>query len=124
VGSTIIRRGVKLDNLIQVGHNVEIGENTVIAAQTGISGSTKVGRNCMIGGQVASLGILPLPTMSRSEPRPASAAASPNRETILLGAPAIEIGRFKRSIAVFYNLDKLVARVSELERNAKQSDNR
>ena len=52
MGSTIIKKGVKLDNLIQIGHNVEIGENTVVVAQTGIAGSTKIGKNCMIGGQV------------------------------------------------------------------------
>ena len=56
LGSTIIRKGVKLDNLIQIAHNVEIGENTVVAAQTGIAGSTKIGRNCMIGGQVGIVG--------------------------------------------------------------------
>src|SRR6202012_4054982 len=56
MGSTIIRKGVKLDNLIQVAHNVEIGTNTVVAAQTGISGSTKVGENCVIGGQVGIVG--------------------------------------------------------------------
>jgi UDP-3-O-[3-hydroxymyristoyl] glucosamine N-acyltransferase len=66
LGSTIIRKGVKLDNLIQIAHNVEIGENTVIAAQTGISGSTKIGKNCMMGGQVGITGHLsPLPTMLR-----------------------------------------------------------
>ena len=58
MGSTIIRKGVKLDNLIQIGHNVEVGENTVMAAQTGISGSTKVGKNCMFGGQVGLAGHL------------------------------------------------------------------
>ena len=58
LGSTIIRKGVKLDNLIQIAHNVEIGENTVIAAQTGIAGSTKIGKNCMIGGQVGIVGHL------------------------------------------------------------------
>ncbi len=58
LGSTIIRKGVKLDNLIQVAHNVEVGENTVIAAQTGIAGSTKIGANCMIGGQVGIVGHL------------------------------------------------------------------
>lgn len=58
MGSTIIRRGVKLDNLIQVGHNVEIGENTVIAAQSGLAGSTRVGKNCMFGGQVGLAGHL------------------------------------------------------------------
>ena len=60
MGSTVIRRGVKLDNLIQIAHNVEIGEHTVIAAQTGISGSTKVGRGCMIGGQVGLVGHIQL----------------------------------------------------------------
>ena len=57
MGSTIIRKGVKLDNLIQIGHNVEVGDNTVMAAQTGISGSTKIGKNCMFGGQVGLAGI-------------------------------------------------------------------
>src|SRR5690606_17542607 len=56
LGSTIIRKGVKLDNQIQVAHNVEIGKNTVIAAQTGIAGSTKIGENCIIGGQVGIVG--------------------------------------------------------------------
>ena len=56
MGSTIIHKGVKLDNLIQIGHNVEVGENTVMAAQTGIAGSTKVGKNCMFGGQVGIAG--------------------------------------------------------------------
>jgi UDP-3-O-[3-hydroxymyristoyl] glucosamine N-acyltransferase len=56
IGSTIIRNGVKLDNLIQIAHNVEVGENTVIAAQTGVAGSTKIGKNCMIGGQVGNVG--------------------------------------------------------------------
>jgi UDP-3-O-[3-hydroxymyristoyl] glucosamine N-acyltransferase len=60
LGSTIIRKGVKLDNQIQVAHNVEIGENTVIAAQTGIAGSTKIGKNCIIGGQVGIAGHLTL----------------------------------------------------------------
>lgn len=58
MGSTIIRKGAKLDNLIQIAHNVEIGENTVIAAQSGISGSTKIGKNCVIGGQVGIVGHL------------------------------------------------------------------
>ena len=56
MGSTIIRKGVKLDNLIQIGHNVEVGENTVMAGQTGIAGSTKIGKNCMFGGQVGIAG--------------------------------------------------------------------
>src|SRR5690606_1387145 len=58
LGSTIIRKGVKLDNLIQIAHNVEIGENSVIASQSGVAGSTKIGKNCMIGGQVGIIGHL------------------------------------------------------------------
>lgn len=123
LGSTIIRKGVKLDNLIQVGHNVEIGENTVIAAQTGISGSTKVGRNCMIGGQVGIVGHITIADDVKIGAQAGVSSSITKPGTILLGAPAIEIGRFKRSIAVFNNLDKLAARVSELERNVKQSDN-
>jgi UDP-3-O-[3-hydroxymyristoyl] glucosamine N-acyltransferase len=65
MGSTIIRKGVKLDNLIQIGHNVEVGENTVMAAQTGISGSTKVGKNCMFGGQVGLAGHLKIANGSK-----------------------------------------------------------
>jgi UDP-3-O-[3-hydroxymyristoyl] glucosamine N-acyltransferase len=121
LGSTIIRKGVKLDNLIQVGHNVEIGENTVIAAQTGISGSTKIGRNCMIGGQVGIVGHI---TIADDVKIGAQAGVGGNISkpgSIVLGAPAIDIGRFKRSIAVFNNLDKLVTRVSELERALKNS---
>jgi len=120
LGSTIIRKGVKLDNLIQIGHNVEIGENTVIAAQTGISGSTRLGRNCMVGGQVGIVGHI---TIADEVKIGAQAGVSGNvtkEGSILLGAPAIEIGRFKRSIAVFNNLDKMAARVSELERAIKK----
>lgn len=116
MGSTIIRKGVKLDNLIQVGHNGEVGENTVIAAQTGIAGSTRIGRNCMIGGQVGFAGHITI----ADDVKIGAQAGVPNnvskQGTILLGAPAIEIGRFRRSIAIFNNLDKLMQRVSDLEK--------
>jgi len=121
LGSTIIRKGVKLDNLIQVGHNVEIGENTVIAAQSGISGSTKVGKNCMIGGQVGIVGHIVIADEVKIGAQAGVGGSIPKVGSIVLGAPAIDIGRFKRSIAVFNNLDKLVSRVSELERALKKS---
>lgn len=120
LGSTIVRKGVKLDNLIQVGHNVEIGENTVIAAQTGISGSTRIGKNCMIGGQVGIVGHI---TIADEVKIGAQAGVSGNitkEGSILLGAPAIDISRFKRSIAVFNNLDKMAYRVSDLEKSLKK----
>jgi UDP-3-O-[3-hydroxymyristoyl] glucosamine N-acyltransferase len=121
LGSTIIRRGVKLDNLIQVGHNVEIGENTVIAAQSGISGSTKIGKNCMIGGQVGIVGHIVIADDVKIGAQAGVGGSIPKPGSIVLGAPAIDIGRFKRSIAVFNNLDKLVSRVSDLERTLKNS---
>ena len=121
MGSTIIRKGVKLDNLIQVGHNVEIGENTVIAAQTGISGSTKIGRNCMIGGQVGIVGHITIADDVKIGAQAGVSGSITQPGSIMLGAPAIEIGRFKRSIAIFNNLDKLSARISELERTLKQA---
>jgi UDP-3-O-[3-hydroxymyristoyl] glucosamine N-acyltransferase len=123
MGSTIIRKGVKLDNLIQVGHNVEIGENTVIAAQVGIAGSTQLGRNCMIGGQAGFAGHIVI----ADDVKIGAQAGIPNNikqpGSIMLGAPAIEIGRFRRSIAVFNNLDKLVQRVSELEKKLTEVRN-
>jgi UDP-3-O-[3-hydroxymyristoyl] glucosamine N-acyltransferase len=121
LGSTIIRKGVKLDNLIQVGHNVEIGENTVIAAQTGISGSTKIGRNCMIGGQVGIVGHIVIADDVKIGAQAGVGGNISKPGSIVLGAPAIDISRFKRSIAVFNNLDKLVNRVSDLERALKNS---
>lgn len=120
LGSTIIRKGVKLDNLIQVGHNVEIGENTVIAAQTGISGSTRLGKNCMIGGQVGIVGHSTIADDVKIGAQAGVSGSITKEGSIVLGAPAIEIGRFKRSIAVFNNLDKMAARVSELERALKK----
>ncbi len=120
LGSTIVRKGVKLDNLIQVGHNVEIGENTVIAAQTGISGSTRVGRNCMIGGQVGIVGHITIADDVKIGAQAGVAGNITKEGSIVLGAPAIDISRFKRSIAVFNNLDKMVNRVSDLERSLKK----
>jgi UDP-3-O-[3-hydroxymyristoyl] glucosamine N-acyltransferase len=123
MGSTILRKGVKLDNLIQVAHNVEIGENTVIAAQSGISGSTKIGRNCMIGGQVGFVGHIVIADEVKIGAQAGVSSSIMKPGSILLGAPAIEINKFKRSIAVFNNLDKLIARVNELERALKQRSN-
>lgn len=119
LGSTIIRRGVKLDNLIQVGHNVEIGENTVIAAQTGIAGSTKLGKNNMIGGQVGFAGHLVIADDVKIGAQAGLAGNVNTPGSILLGAPAIDISRFRRIIAIFNNLDKLYSRIGDLEKTIK-----
>jgi UDP-3-O-[3-hydroxymyristoyl] glucosamine N-acyltransferase len=120
LGSTIIRKGVKLDNLIQIGHNVEVGENTVIAAQTGIAGSTKVGKNCMFGGQVGLAGHLSVADDVKIGAQAGLASTVHKPGSILLGAPAIEISRFRRIIAIFNNLDKLYSRIGDLEKTIKQ----
>jgi len=120
LGSTIIRRGVKLDNLIQVGHNVEIGENTVIAAQTGIAGSSKLGKNCMIGGQVGFAGHIVIADDVKIGAQAGLAGNVNKPGSVLLGSPVIEISRFRRIIAIFNNLDKLYARIGDLEKTIKQ----
>ena len=120
LGSTIIRKGVKLDNLIQVAHNVEIGENTVIAAQTGIAGSSKIGKNCMLGGQVAISGHITIADDVKIGGKAGIAHNVTKQGSILLGAPALEISKFRRVIAIFNNLDKLYYRIGDLEKTIKQ----
>ena len=118
LGSTIIRRGAKLDNLIQVAHNVEIGENTVIAAQTGISGSTKIGKNCMIAGQVGLVGHIVIGDDVKIGAQ-AGVPGDLKDGSIVLGTPAIGIANFRRSFVHFKNLPEIVKRIEELERKAK-----
>jgi UDP-3-O-[3-hydroxymyristoyl] glucosamine N-acyltransferase len=114
LGSTIIRSGVKLDNLIQIAHNVEIGENTVIAAQTGVAGSTKIGRDCMIGGQVGIAGHL---TIADKVKVGAQSGIGRNvaEGEIIQGSPAFNIGEFQRSYVLFRKLPELEKRIKELE---------
>ncbi len=122
MGSTIIRSGVKLDNLIQVAHNVEIGENTVVAAQTGIAGSTKIGKNCRIGGQVGFVGHLNIAdgTQIQAQSGIASHVKEPN--TALFGYPAIGYRDYVRSYAVFKKLPDLYRRIAELERQIAEKE--
>ena len=115
MGSTIIRRGVKLDNLIQVAHNVEIGENTVIAAQTGISGSTKIGKNCIIGGQVGIVGHIHLADGTKINAQSGLSKSVTNENVTLNGSPAFEYKNSLKSQAIFRNLPDLQARLQKLE---------
>lgn len=115
LGSTIIRKGAKIDNLIQIAHNVEIGENTVIAAQTGIAGSAKVGRNCMIGGQVGITGHLEIGDNVKIAAQSGISTTIP-ADSILMGSPAFDISVYRKSYVYFRNLPKLVDRISELEK--------
>lgn len=116
LGSTIIRKGVKLDNLIQVAHNVEIGENTVIAAQTGIAGSTRIGKNCMIGGQVGIVGHLQIADGVKIAAQSGVGTSILNPGEIVQGSPAFTIGDYKRVYVVFKKLPELEKKLEELER--------
>ena len=116
LGSTIIRKGVKLDNHIQVAHNVEIGENTVIASQTGIAGSTKIGKNCMIGGQVGFAGHLIIGDHVKIQGQSGITRNLSDGETVQ-GTPAFTYGDFSKSYVHFKNLPRIV---SELEQLKKQ----
>jgi len=116
LGSTVIRKGVKLDNHIQIAHNVEIGENTVIAAQTGIAGSTKIGSNCMIGGQVGIAGHLTIGNNVRVQAQSGIGKNITDGETIQ-GSPAFNYGDYSKSYVHFKNLPKIVADLEELKKN-------
>jgi UDP-3-O-[3-hydroxymyristoyl] glucosamine N-acyltransferase len=119
LGSTIIRKGVKLDNLIQIAHNVEIGENTVIAAQTGIAGSTKIGRDCMIGGQVGIVGHITIADKVKIAAQSGIGSSITTEGEIVQGSPAFGIGDYKRTYVVFRKLPELEKRVKELEQMLK-----
>ena len=118
LGSTVIRKGVKLDNQIQIAHNVEVGENTVIAAQTGVAGSTKIGSNCMIGGQVGISGHI---TIGDNVKIGAQSGISKSVESnkVIMGTPAFEILDFNRSYVHFRNLPKMASKLNKLERDLK-----
>ena len=116
LGSTIIRKGVKLDNQIQIAHNVEIGKNTVIAAQTGIAGSTKIGENCMIGGQVGIAGHLSIGNNVRIQAQSGIGRNVNDNET-LQGSPAFTYNDYNKSYVHFKNLPKIIHRLTTIEKN-------
>lgn len=116
MGSTIIRKGVKLDNFIQIAHNVEIGDNTVIASQSGVAGSTKIGKNCMIGGQVGIIGHLTIADGVKIAAQSGIGQSITKENSIWQGSPAFDIGLYKRSYVGFRNLPKIQQKLNELEK--------
>jgi UDP-3-O-[3-hydroxymyristoyl] glucosamine N-acyltransferase len=122
IGSTIIRKGVKLDNLIQVGHNVEIGENTVMAGQTGVAGSTKIGRNCMFAGQVGVTGHITVADGTKVGAQAGIAGAVKAPGTTIIGSPAIDHINFMKSFVVFRKLPELKATLENISRKMKGTD--
>jgi UDP-3-O-[3-hydroxymyristoyl] glucosamine N-acyltransferase len=119
LGSTFIREGVKLDNLIQVAHNVEIGKNTVIAALTGIAGSTKIGENCMIGGQVGIAGHLTIANGVKIAAQTGISASVLKENVVLQGTPAVDTMDFKKSYIIHRRLPQLLERIERLEKGQK-----
>lgn len=122
MGSTLIKKGVKLDNQIQVAHNVEIDEHTVIAAQTGISGSTKIGKYCMIGGQVGFVGHLTIADGSKINAKSGLSKSIKEPNKAWNGRPVIDYHKSLKSQAIFRNLPELEKRVRELEALLREKD--
>ena len=120
IGSTIIKAGAKLDNLIQVAHNVEVGNNTVIAAQAGVSGSTKIGNNVMIGGQAGIVGHIQIADGSKINAQSGVSKSIKVPNSAVTGSPAFEYTSALRSQAVSRNLPELEKRIKELELLVKQ----
>ncbi len=116
LGSTVIRKGVKLDNQIQIAHNVEIGKNTVIAAQTGIAGSTKIGENCQIGGQVGIVGHITIGNNVRIQAQSGIGRNVKDNE-VLQGSPALAYGDYNKSYVHFKNLPKIIKKLNDIEKN-------
>ncbi|MER3469777.1 MAG: UDP-3-O-(3-hydroxymyristoyl)glucosamine N-acyltransferase [Chitinophagaceae bacterium] len=120
MGSTCIKAGAKLDNLIQVAHNVEVGNSTVIAAQAGISGSTKIGNNVMIGGQAGLVGHIQIADGSKINAQSGVSKSLKEPYTAVTGSPAADYSSVLRSQAVFRNLPEMEKRIHELEKIVKQ----
>ena len=112
LGSTIISNGVKLDNQIQIAHNVEIGENTAIAAQSGIAGSTKIGKNCMIGGQVGIIGHLKIGDNVKIQAQ-AGVTSDVESNSRITGTPAISYMNYNKSYVHFKNLPEIVKKIDK-----------
>ncbi|MBC7650271.1 MAG: UDP-3-O-(3-hydroxymyristoyl)glucosamine N-acyltransferase [Deinococcales bacterium] len=120
MGATLIKKGAKLDNLIQVGHNAEIGCNTVVAAQAGVSGSTKVGNNVMIGGQAGIVGHITIADGSKINAQSGVSKSLKTPNTTVTGSPAYDFTATLRSQALSRNLPALEKRIKELEKMVQQ----
>lgn len=119
MGSTIIRRGVKLDNLVMVAHNVEMGEHTVVAAQAGFAGSSKVGKHCRIGGQAGFVGHIEIANGTQVQAQSGMAAEVKEENQAFYGSPAMPYRDYLRSYAVFKKLPDLYRKINELEKKIK-----
>ncbi len=120
IGDTIIKKGVKLDNLVQIAHNVEIGENTVMAAQSGIAGSTKIGKNCVIGGQVGIIGHIKIADGTMIQGQSGVTKTVKEEKTKLYGSPAISYQNYLKSYAQFRSLPDIAKQIVELQKEIEK----
>ncbi|GAB3518895.1 UDP-3-O-(3-hydroxymyristoyl)glucosamine N-acyltransferase [Emticicia fontis] len=120
MGSTIIRQGVKIDNLVQIAHNVEIGKNTVIAAQTGIAGSSTIGENCVLAGQVGMVGHVSIANGTKVGAKAGIRKTIKKENTSITGTFAFEINDYLRSLTVFKKLPQLDKQVRDLEKRLEE----
>ncbi len=122
LGSTIVRKGTKIDNLVQLGHNVEVGKNTVIASQTGVAGSAKIGDNCMIGGQVGVNGHINIISNTKVGGKTGVNADVKESGRTLFGVLAMDYTTFIKSYIIFKKLPDIKKRVDELEKKLKNTE--
>ncbi len=120
MGSTIIKAGAKIDNLVQIAHNVVVGENTVIAAQAGIAGSTKIGKNCQIGGQVGIVGHIQIADYTKIQAQSGVNKAIKHENEAFYGSPALKYNDYLKSYAVFKNLPQLGKQLKKIEDSLRQ----
>lgn len=120
MGTTVIRKGAKLDNLIMVAHNVEIGENTVVAAQAGFAGSTKVGKSCMIGGQTGFVGHIQIANGTKIQAQSGINKSIVEENTAWYGSPALSYNDYLKSYAAFKKLPDLMKRLRMLEKEISE----
>ena len=123
MGATIIRKGVKLDNLIMIAHNVEVGENSVMAAMTGVAGSTKIGKNVMFGGQVGVSGHLTIADGVKAYAQTGIGASISKENSIIMGAPALPAIQYNKSYVVFRNLPDIKSRLEKIEKIIAEKNN-
>lgn len=120
LGSTLIKKGTKLDNLIQVAHNVTIGENTVIAAQAGIAGSAQIGNNCMIAGQVGIAGHIKIADKTTLAAQAGVISSIEESEKTLVGSPAMDLKQYFKAFAVYKNLPELQKQLTLLQKQIEE----
>lgn len=120
MGSTRIRRGTKIDNLIQIAHNVEVGENTVMAAQCGVAGSTKIGNWCMFGGQVGIAGHLNIIDHTTVGAQAGITGSIKKEGQTIVGSPAIDAKTYMKSYAVYRKLTELYTQIGEMRKEIEE----